>query len=44
MGPVKGGVQGPGYVFYNFRKQLGMEPRITSWDPKNRIPREKLPL
>ena len=32
--------------FWNFvfLKQLGLDARITSWDPKIRIPREKLPL
>ena len=24
------------------KKQLGLHARITSWDPENRIPREKL--
>ena len=27
-----------------FPKQLGLDARITSWDPKIRIPREQLPL
>ena len=27
-----------------FPKQLGLDARITSWDPKNRIPREQLSI
>ena len=31
-------------VKHIFPKKLGLDARITSWDPKNRIPREKVPL
>ena len=44
MGPVKRGGTGAGDFFCYFLKTLGLDPRITSWDQKVRIPREKLPL
>ena len=47
MGHVKGGVQGPGENVYRVRfskNKLGLDARITSWDLKHRIPRERLPL
>ena len=39
---MKISIQIQNFIGYAFPKQLGLDEGITSWDLKNRIPRQKL--